>query len=494
MEDRTGRKGSISMGKKLQTRIYLPVLLVLLIFPVFTWTAFSAASNEYFRRMAERNTIHMVEKVRRVIRQERDGKEQEIENKEDKVSEEARVPLREALKKMLESPGNMSVSSEGKTSFLILSTDFKLTYPEASDSLPTVRELYEECVHRIQSGEFPEKTTIPLKVSGGSFMVHLLAASAEDQAEVKYVVCYSSVPSAASLLSSIWKLLIAITALCLVLAAVAIWFITKGITRPLGKLCEKTEAVGNGDYTPITDHFKAEELETLKLSVNQMAENLKNSEESTLAFFQNASHDMKTPLASISGYAQGIQYGILKDPQKAAGIILEESLRMTRLVESILTISKLDNKTLKLQMVPIALEEFLYEQTQILQGSCHGKELKLEDPLPSICVRADAQLLIRIFQNLVSNCLQYAKKEVTVRLSLENKKAVITVADDGAGIQEEALPRIFDRFYKGENGGFGLGLSIVQSGVEYMDGTVSAENRKPPFRGAVFRLVLPACE
>ena len=467
-------------AKKLQTKIFVPILLILLIFPVFTWTAFSFTANNYFRRMAERNTNRLAQQVRSNIR------EWDPESRTNR-------PLSDTIRReWIPKLDITSPDSSSKTSLLVIGSDFALTFPEAADVSDPLQELYEECCRRIQENSLSAQETLPLKLSSRSFMIRLLESPSTQPTSLKYVVCYSTVPDTASLLSSTWKLLIAVTALCLALAAVLIWFITRGITRPLNHLCRKAHEIGKGDYSPILSCFQAEELENLKVSINQMAENLRQSEENTIAFFQNASHDLKTPLASISGYAQGIQCGVFEDSRQAAGIILSESQRMTQLVESILTISKLDNKTLKLEMVPIDLEEFLYEQIQILQGSCAEKKLRAAEPLPAIQVRADAGLLIRVLQNLVSNCLQYAEKEVVVSLSLRETVAEITVEDDGPGIPEQVIPRIFDRFYKGEQGGFGLGLSIAQSGAEYMGGSVSAENKKQPQHGILFRLRLPA--
>lgn len=376
----------------------------------------------------------------------------------------------------------------------MISTDFSLTYPEPVSAPENIQNLYETCRQMLQSNTLPAKESLPLNSSGSIFVVQMLESPSSQPDPAKYILCYSSVPNPSSFLSSAWKLLCGITIFFLLAASILIWIITKGITRPLDLLCRKAKEIGDGNYTPITDDFRAEELENLKRSINCMAENLKKSEESTVAFFQNASHDLKTPLAAISGYAEGIQCGIWEDPKKPAGIILNESLRMSRLVESILTISKLDNKTLDLQIVLIELDEFLYEQILVLQGSCKEKALTAAEPFPSICVMADGALLTRIVQNLVSNCLRYASHEVVIRLIQRGNTAEIIIEDDGPGIPEEKLSQVFQRFYTGEQGGFGLGLSIVKSGIEYMNGTVSVENKGAPQHGVICRLRMPVSE
>ena len=99
--------------------------------------------------------------------------------------------------------------------------------------------------------------------------------------------------------------------------------------------------------------------------------------------------------------------------------------------------------------------------------------------------------MTRIVQNIISNGLNYAENEVRLGLEKDMDNAVITVEDDGPGISEEELPHIFERFYKGEKGGFGLGLSIAESGIIYMGGSITAENVKPPRHGARFIMRLP---
>lgn len=312
--------------KKMHTRIFLPILVVLLVFPIFTWAAFSVLADGYFKRMASMNVGRMAGEVR-----------------QNRLRVKERLPM-----------GEM-----GKTSYLLISPSLSLEYPTADLTNAGVQALSAACSRMLAAGELPAGETVPVSVDEEGYMIRLLEFSEQDR-PTGYLICYSRIPSTFSLLSEAGKLLAGIALFCLLLAALLIWFIARGITRPLEGLCRKTEAIGGGDFAPISEEFSTEELERLKCSINRMAENLKNSEESTLAFFQNASHDLKTPLSSISGYAQGIQCGIVGDSRKAAGIILEESQRMTRLVESILTISKLDSHSLKLHPAPIALDEFCF--------------------------------------------------------------------------------------------------------------------------------------
>lgn len=456
------------MSRRLHARIFFPALLVLLIFPILALTVFAVTADGYFRNMAQRNTSALVRQVRRSISEGDAAGENAAENTagENAVrGNAAGGAIGGRISRIL----RLARENNGKTSLLMIDTNLSLTYPEASSAPENIRSLYEECRR-------------------------LLESAASRDVPDKYIVCYSSIPDTVSLLASAWKLLAGVAVFCLLISAVLIWLITKSIVRPIETLCRKAEAIGEGDYTPVSGQFATEELEMLKTAINRMAGKLKEGEERTLSFFQNASHDLKTPLVSISGYAQGIQCGVLEEPQKAAGVILRESQRMTELVESILTISKLDSRSFTLQMVPVWLDEFIYEQIEIFQGSLNGRRLSAPNNLPSVCIYADARLLIRVFQNVVSNCLRYAGEDVFVNLRLTEDKAEITVEDDGPGISKQDMPHIFARFYKEKGGNVGLGLSIVRSGMEYMNGSVHVENKAAPLHGAVYRLTFPVAE
>ena len=479
------------MSRRLHARIFFPALLVLLIFPILALTVFAVTADGYFRNMAQRNTSALVRQVRRSISEGDAAGENAAENTagENAVrGNAAGGAIGGRISRIL----RLARENNGKTSLLMIDTNLSLTYPEASSAPENIRSLYEECRRLLENGDFPAHEDA-VDHFGWLLRVSLLESAARDVPD-KYIVCYSSIPDTVSLLASAWKLLAGVAVFCLLISAVLIWLITKSIVRPIETLCRKAEAIGEGDYTPVSGQFATEELEMLKTAINRMAGKLKEGEERTLSFFQNASHDLKTPLVSISGYAQGIQCGVLEEPQKAAGVILRESQRMTELVESILTISKLDSRSFTLQMVPVWLDEFIYEQIEIFQGSLNGRRLSAPNNLPSVCIYADARLLIRVFQNVVSNCLRYAGEDVFVNLRLTEDKAEITVEDDGPGISKQDMPHIFARFYKGKGGNVGLGLSIVRSGMEYMNGSVHVENKAAPLHGAVYRLTFPVAE
>ena len=235
------------------------------------------------------------------------------------------------------------------------------------------------------------------------------------------------------------------------------------------------------------------EIEELRRDFNRMAGELEQLNRQQTAFFQNASHELRTPLMSICGYAQGIQCGVFPDHQEAAGIILEEAMRMKELVDGILTMSKLDGGRVELNCREMDLAEFIRDELTSLKGMEVAEQIQFqmqEGPEPVMAL-ADRELLERAFRNVISNCVRYAAGLVKVKAEMRDGWAAVTIADDGPGFPERDLPHVFERFYKGQGGNFGIGLSIVRTAMEYQGGRVEAYNRVAPGHGAVFVLWLP---
>jgi signal transduction histidine kinase len=221
-----------------------------------------------------------------------------------------------------------------------------------------------------------------------------------------------------------------------------------------------------------------------------MSAQLENSDKTQKTFLQNASHELKTPLMSIGGYAEGIAQGVLPDTKSAAQIIGAESSRLATLVDELLTLSRIENRTYSKELVRVNLSDILKEYVQRLGGLAAKQRRRLTLNLPdtAVFVAADDTLLSQSVMNVVSNCLRYAKATVGIELVCQKKSAVIRITDDGDGIAQADLPHIFERFYKGKQGSFGLGLAIAKSAVFSMGGDIRAYNSDA---GAVFEIALP---
>ena len=215
---------------------------------------------------------------------------------------------------------------------------------------------------------------------------------------------------------------------------------------------------------------------------------IENEAERQQTFFQNASHELKTPLMAIQGYAEGIQAGVM-DTGSAAEVILEESDRMTELVEELLDISKIDMGRQQLALSEMDVRELLYDSIRAVEPTAAGGITITPDfPETPIMVSCDDTRLRRAVTNILSNGVRYARSELRLTCRTEKRHATIRIQDDGDGIAAEDLPHIFDRFYMGKNGKSGIGLALTKEIVHLHKGTIRAYNGET---GAVFEISIP---
>ena len=207
-------------------------------------------------------------------------------------------------------------------------------------------------------------------------------------------------------------------------------------------------------------------------------------------FFQNASHELKTPLMAIQGYAEGIQAGVM-DTASAAEVILKESDRMTELVDELLDISKIDMGRQQLALSEMDVRELLYDSIRAVEptaSAAGGIAIVPDFPEEPVMVSCDDARLRRAVTNILSNGVRYARSELHLTCRADRRQVTIRIQDNGDGIAEEDLPHIFDRFYMGKNGKSGIGLALTKEIVHLHKGTIRAYNGET---GAVFEISIP---
>ena len=205
-------------------------------------------------------------------------------------------------------------------------------------------------------------------------------------------------------------------------------------------------------------------------------------------FFQNASHELKTPLMAIQGYAEGIQAGVM-DTGSAAEVILKESDRMTELVEELLDISKIDMGRQRLTLSETDIRELLYDGIRAVEPIAAGGITIVPDfPEEPVMVSCDDTQLRRAVTNILSNGVRYARSELRLTCRADKRHVTIRIQDDGDGIAEEDIPHIFDRFYMGRSGKSGIGLALTKEIIHLHRGTIRAYNGET---GAVFEISIP---
>ncbi len=288
----------------------------------------------------------------------------------------------------------------------------------------------------------------------------------------------------------------------LLLAILLAFVMARWIAAPLQRMASASQAVAAGKYHTLPLEGPREE-KALAASFNEMTRKVEASQQSQRDFVANVSHELKTPLTSIQGFAQAILDGTASSPQElrqAAEVIHTEANRMNRMVLDLLALARLEGGTADLQQAPIDLAALL--RAVLEKFSPQARECQVElraevGDLPEVA--GDADRLTQVFTNLVDNALKFTPAGGKVLLSAgrELGQAVVSVADTGRGMPSEVKERIFERFYQvdrsrqgGAGRGAGLGLAIAREIVAAHGGTISVESVLG--RGSTFVVRLPA--
>jgi len=279
----------------------------------------------------------------------------------------------------------------------------------------------------------------------------------------------------------------------LTMALFIAFFLIRYLVRPLRSLEDYAQAVGNRQFDTRLDIKTDDELAQLAAAFNQMADRLKSYDEGMRHFFQNASHEMKTPLMSINGYAEGIRDGVFTGPSldNAIEIIHKESLRLRNVVENMIDITILEQPH-NTYFLPNDLCYIMEQVIETVGGYALERKVRI---IPKVqagtWVIGDWDQLHSVFVNLLSNGIRHACSCVTIHSLVidADTKVVITVRDDGDGFTSEDLNHAFDYFYTGIKSGSGLGLAIVQKIIEEHSGTIKIYNADQG--GAAVEIVLP---
>lgn len=270
------------------------------------------------------------------------------------------------------------------------------------------------------------------------------------------------------------------------------YFMTNKLVTPLTQLKSQLKKIEKRKFSDMERVRATGEIKEVEQGVYDMAQELKRYMDSQQGFFQNASHELKTPLMTIQGYAEGIRDGIFdeKDTEKGLEVMVAEVNRLKKIINEMILLAKLDSEPGAYEPEQIELNELIDQVMERALPLITDSEMALErDVQGGLQIKADPEKLLRAMLNLVFNGLRHSRSEVHVRAFRENQATIITVEDDGEGVAEELIPTIFHRFVKGESGETGLGLAIARAIVEQSGGKISVGNSE--LGGARFEIVFP---
>lgn len=273
------------------------------------------------------------------------------------------------------------------------------------------------------------------------------------------------------------------------------------LRKPIGaieQLSDATKEIAKGNYdVNLEEDSRVEELRTMAHNFNLMAAELQSTEILRQDFVANVSHEFKTPLASLEGYATLLQSRNLSEEKRTEYLskILISTRRLNDLTGNILLLSRLENQQLEVKKELFSLDEQIREIVLVLEHQWSEKNLDLDIDLDSVDFLGSRELLWEVWQNLIGNAIKFTPAEGTISLRLTEDASGVTaiVSDTGIGMDEETIGRIFEKFYQGDrshaSGGNGLGLPLAREIVALHGGTISVESA--PEAGSRFTVFLP---
>lgn len=265
--------------------------------------------------------------------------------------------------------------------------------------------------------------------------------------------------------------------------------LARSITKPIILIKEIADKISRRDFNTAIETNTGDELELLGKSINKMAKDLQDYDIAQKKFFQNASHELKTPLMSIQGYAEGLKDGVFDDQEKTLNIIIDETFRLERIIKDIIFLTKLETVTDFYDFSPYNLNKIIRICNEKINGYALKNNKKIILNLNcDIELKIDQEKFIQAVINILGNAIRYARDKIKVESFINKDYASIEISDDGDGFAENESNYVFERFYKGKNGNTGLGLTISKLIIEKHRGEIKAVNGA---NGAVFKIKLP---
>lgn len=288
-------------------------------------------------------------------------------------------------------------------------------------------------------------------------------------------------------------------ALAVALASVGGLLYSRRYTRPIERVTRAAAALRAGRLDARTEMSGDDAVGVLGHTLDEMADSIQAEREFERRLTADVAHELRTPLQAIQATVEAMQDGVLPADGEHLGVVRDETVRLGRLAESILELSRLENRSVTFRMSDVDPALPLQRAVETHRALFDSLELSLETGIADgLLITGDTDRLTQAFGNLISNAARYTPEggRIAVRLAVEAKSAFITVRDTGIGIAPADRERVFTRFWRSDaarergRGGFGIGLAMVREIVEQHDGTVSFHTNEPD-AGTTFEVRLP---
>ncbi|WP_342598256.1 HAMP domain-containing sensor histidine kinase [Psychrobacillus sp. FSL H8-0483] len=271
------------------------------------------------------------------------------------------------------------------------------------------------------------------------------------------------------------------------------------LVRPIKKLTKATKRVASGDFNVKLNIKQTSELGTLARSFEEMMHDLQQLEQMRREFVTNVSHEVQSPLTSISGYALALKQVDLSDYERSRylDIIITEAKRMSKMSDSLLKLSMLESQSKQLRLITLSLDEQIRRVIVALQPQWSARNIHFELDLDTVKVTAEHDQLNQVWTNILGNSIKFSEDGGVINVSIKQdiRNATVRISDTGIGIHHEDQKRIFERFFKADRShsrkydGSGMGLAIVKQIISLHQGDIRVESE--PGKGTTFIVTLP---
>lgn len=303
-------------------------------------------------------------------------------------------------------------------------------------------------------------------------------------------------PNNKMLFSDIHTILVGFVVAIAVVSMVGVFLMTRQLIRPITQLTEATKAVSNENFHYILDISRKDEIGQLVESFYLMQQQLAHNDEARKEFISNVSHDFQSPLMNIQGYADLLQNGVSEEERvEYLAIIDQESKRLSNLTKQLLLLTSLDQAGYPLKMKEVRVDEQLKETIRKYQWRLSERDIELSYKLEEIAVIADEELLLNVWDNLLSNALKYTDSGdmIFIYCSRVGTQLKVECQDTGIGLTVEEAEQVFERFYRVDQArkkdGTGLGLAISKEIIELHGGQIEVCSMLG--EGSVFTVSIP---
>ncbi len=376
-------------------------------------------------------------------------------------------------------------------------------HSDSNETLHITQEELSSSLQKVFNGETVVLRNEITSIMSGLVLTVAAPVKYEDGRILYAIYMKRTIDAAQGLDYLFYRHLLLSTLITILISAVLVFISTKHITLPIKQLNRMCIDISNGNFDTQITTAGQDEIEQLATSFNTMAQNLKRHEKLRSSFVANVSHELRSPITSIHGFAEGLLDGTIdeKDREKYARVIVEESTRLKKLINELLDLSQIESGEFPLHLSQFDINEHIRRVLIRYIDRMEDKNIELNVSFTEeyCMVFADADRIEQVIVNLIDNAIKFTPENGTISIwtRTDEEKVLVGISDTGEGISKEDLDYIFERFFKSDRAhsnkiGTGLGLSIVKKILDQHGETILV--RSEPNKGTKFIFTLTSTD